>query len=133
MVSLLCRASVIWVILIVTEIFQGIARLRYLARRLGDLRSRQLGVCTGSIANFAIIAASLPWIGASTTTELLAVGLWFCALTLAFETLFGRYVAGYPWSRILADFDPRRGGWLGVGFIAMAVSPLLVARLREGA
>ncbi len=127
MLMILTRTFVIWIILIVTEIFQGIARLRYLARRLGDRRSRQLGVCTGSVANFIIIAASVRWIGAASNDELLIVGSSLCILTFAFEILFGRFVAGYPWKRIFADFDPRQGGWLGFGFIAMLLSPIIAA------
>lgn len=129
MLMILARTFVIWIILIVTEIFQGIARLRYLARRLGDRRSQQLGVCTGSVANFIIIAASIRWIGAASSNELLAVGSFLCILTFAFETLFGRLVAGYPWKRIFADFDPRQGGWLGFGFIAMLFSPMIAMRI----
>ena len=33
---------------------------------------------------------------------------------LAAEILLGRWLFGYPWSRIAEDFDPGRGGLLGV-------------------
>jgi hypothetical protein len=37
---------------------------------------------------------------------------------------------GFSWERILADFDPRRGGLLGFGMATMLVMPWLAARLR---
>ena len=51
-------------------------------------------------------------------------------LTILFEIGLGRLVLGLPWDRIAEDYDPARGGFLGVGLLFMAVSPLLAARLR---
>ena len=55
--------------------------------------------------------------------------LWLC-MTLAFEFLFGHYVAGNSWETLLADYDlPSGRVWvLLLGWIALA--PLLFHRLQ---
>jgi hypothetical protein len=125
----LLRALVIWIIIIVAETFQGIARLRFLVRRMGDLRSRQLGVLTGSAVILIITWASLPWIDATNTVERLSVGILWCILTVLFDVLLGRFVARYPWKRILADFNVLKGGLLPLGLIVMMFAPLIMASI----
>jgi hypothetical protein len=51
-------------------------------------------------------------------------------LTVVFEIGLGRLVLSLPWERIAEDYDPARGGFLGLGLLFMAVSPPLAARLR---
>jgi hypothetical protein len=48
-----------------------------------------------------------------------------------FEIGLGRLVLGLPWDRITEDYDLTRGGFLGLGLLFMAVSPLLAARVRR--
>ena len=50
----LTRGVGVWVVLIGTEFVHGIARAVWLAPAVGDFRSRQIGVFTGSIINLAI-------------------------------------------------------------------------------
>jgi hypothetical protein len=54
-----------------------------------------------------------------------AVGIWL-TLTLAFEIGLGR-AAGMSWDRIATDFDPRRGGFLGLGMLIILVAPRVLA------
>ena len=49
---------------------------------------------------------------------------------MKFEIGLGRLVLDLPWDRISADYDPSRGGFLGLGLLFMAVSPLLAARVQ---
>jgi hypothetical protein len=125
MPSLLFRTFVVWIIVIGAEILQGIIRLRFVVRKTGDLRARQIGVVTGSILNFFIILACSRFIGASSPVELFLAGGFLCILTFAFEALFGHYVVRQPWKRIFADFDILHGGYLGFGFAALLASPWL--------
>jgi len=51
-------------------------------------------------------------------------------LTLVLEIGLGRLVFGFPWERILSDYDLPRGGLMPLGLLVMALAPLLVARRR---
>jgi hypothetical protein len=124
------RACLVWLVIAVAEVLQGILRVRFLNRRVGDHRARQIGVFTGCCLVFGIAWLTLPWIGAVTWPNLVVVGLLWFALMLTFDLGFGRLVFRFPWSRIAADFDPRRGNLLGFGMLFVFAAPLLVAKLR---
>jgi hypothetical protein len=124
------RSLGVWVILILAEILHGAARAILLVPRVGDLRARQIGVFTGSAIILPIAVACIRWTGARTTGRLLATGAIWLILTLAFEFLFGRFVAGYSWQRLLADYDPAQGGFLALGMAVLFFSPWMAARIR---
>jgi hypothetical protein len=128
--GLLFRAFLVWLVIAAAEVGQGILRMRFLNRRVGDHRARQVGVATGCGLIFGIAWVSLPWIGAGTWVELAGVGLLWLLLMLAFDIGFGRLVFRFPWRRIAADFDLRRGNLLAIGMLFLFAAPLLVARLR---
>ncbi len=128
--ALLLRAALVWLLIAIAEVLQGMARIKFLNRRVGDHRARQVGVGTGCALIFAIAWFSHPWIGTTSSSHQLAVGLLWLALMLTFDVGFGRLVFRVSWTRIAADFDPRRGGLLGFGMLFLAVTPLLVAHLR---
>ena len=111
------RAFAVWLVLIVAEILHGIARGVFLVPHVGEFRSNQIGVFTGSIIILVIALVFVRWIGASRTTDLLMVGFLWLGLTLAFEVAFGRFVVGASWERLAADYnvlETQRGGCLGV-------------------
>jgi hypothetical protein len=86
------------------------------------------GAAKGTL--FGGLAAS-GWVKAGTAARLLAVGLAWVALTVLFEVALGRLVPGLPWGRLAEDYDPSRGGLMGLGLVIMTVSPVLAARLRR--
>ena len=124
------RTLAVWLLIILAETIHGILRGLFLVPVVGDLRARQIGVVIGSLIIVAIAAATIRWIGAKTHRELLVIGAVWLTLTLAFEFLFGRYVAGASWDRLLSGYDPTRGGFLALGMIVLLLSPLLAAKIR---
>ena len=57
-------------------------------------------------------------VGAPTGAAVWTCGLFWLALTLAFEIGLGR-TTGMSWDRIASDFDPRRGGLLAFGMLVI--------------
>ena len=127
---MILRAFMVWMVIVAAEVFQGSLRVRFLNRRVGDRRARQIGVFSGSGLLLVIAWFGVPWIGADTGLRLLGVGSLWLALMLAFDFAFGRLVFRVPWDRIMSDFDLRRGGLLGIGMLILFAAPLLVAKLR---
>lgn len=121
----LLRAFVVWLIIIVAESIHGVVRTLLLAPIVGDRAARQIGVLIGALLIFVIAYLCIRWIDARTKLQLLGVGLLWVVLTLLFELGLGRLVLGLPWERIAEDYEPTRGGFLGLGLLFMAVSPLL--------
>lgn len=129
----LLRAFVVWLIIIVAESIHGVVRTLLLAPIVGDRAARQIGVLIGALLIFVIAYLCIRWIDARTKLQLLGVGLLWVVLTLLFELGLGRLVLGLPWERIAEDYEPTRGGFLGLGLLFMAVSPLLAEKLRATA
>jgi hypothetical protein len=123
------RAALAWMLVILVETLHGTLRELFIAPAWGDLRARQLGVLVGCMLILVVALLTVRWIGARGRGAWLAIGLLWVSLTLTFEFSVGRAL-GYPWVRILEDYDPARGGFMVLGMAFLGVAPLLAARLR---
>jgi hypothetical protein len=127
---MLRRSLALWLLLIAAEILHGIARGILLVPHVGEFRSNQIGVFTGSLIILVIALATVRWIGAKQPAQLLGIGVLWLALTLAFEFLFGRFVVGASWERLAADYNILEGGLLPLGMIVLMLSPWIAGRVR---
>jgi hypothetical protein len=125
------RSFLIWILIAVLEIIHGIFRAKIIAPKTGDLRSRQIGVFTGSFIFFVITLISFEWIGIKSADQALVVGgLWFfCMLILEFTV--GHFYFHFPWTWLLNDFNFFKGRLLIFGMLFLALSPYLVGRIRH--
>jgi hypothetical protein len=124
------RALAVWLLIVVLESVSGTLRELVLAPAVGDLRARQVGVAVGSLLVLAVAWSTVRWIGCRTLAGQLGVGGLWVVLTVAFEVGLG-LALGRSVERLLADYDPTQGGFLGLGLLVMLLAPLLAARLRE--
>jgi hypothetical protein len=124
------RALEIWLVLVVVESVHGVARRLVLEPQFGDLRARQVSVFTGTLLITLVFWLTLRWLGSHPASRWWLLGLLWLGLTLAFEIGLGR-VIGMSWHRIAADFDPRRGGLLGLGMLVILMAPRALAG-RQG-
>ena len=124
------RGLLIWLVITVAEILHGIARAVVLVPVVGEFRSNQIGVFTGSLIILVIAWLSIFWIGASRRSDLMMVGSVWLALTLAFELLFGRLVMNLSWQRLLADYNVLAGGLMPLGLLVLLFAPLIASKIR---
>lgn len=122
----LIKALTVWLILIAAEIVHGIARAVFLVPHVGEFRSNQIGVFTGSL----IILVFVRWIGPFRSSQLLGIGVLWGGLMLAFEILFGRFVVGASWERLLSDYNVLGGGLMPLGMIVLVSSPWIAGKVR---
>jgi hypothetical protein len=87
-------------------------------------------VLTGTLLIVAVVTIFIRWLRLPTIGSMLAVGLVWVLLTVAFEIVLGRVLLGYSWERVLSDYDLFRGGLLSLGLVIFALSPLIAAKLR---
>lgn len=123
------RALLVWLVLISVEIAHGTLRAIFLVPIVGDFRSRQLGVFSGSALIFAVAFFFVRWIRAGTTRDWISVGVFWLALTLAFEIGIGRLFRS--WDDLLLDYRIDQGGLLPFGLLFLAAAPYLASRLRK--
>ena len=125
------RALAVWFLIMIAESVHGTIRRLLVEPALGDLRARQVSVFTGMLLIFAITLLCIRWMRLGSVTQLLLVGVLWGVLTLVFEIVVGMFVLGYGADRIAEDFDPRRGGFMGIGLTLMLLAPLLAAHVRK--
>ncbi len=124
------RAVAIWGGIILAEVAHGIARVLILEPIAGDFRARQIAVFTGSAIILGIALASIRWLGPRNPRQALGAGAIWLALTLTFEILFGRFVAGASWDRLWSDYNLLQGGLLPLGLLVLTMAPLAAAHWR---
>lgn len=129
--SYLVRGILAWMLIALAETLHGAVRSQFLRPITGDLASRQIGVITGSALILAIAWLVIRWIGATTRSELLAVGTVWLILMVGYEVALGR-AFGVSWERILADYDLRQGGLMLIGMCILFLAPSIAAGLRGG-
>jgi hypothetical protein len=63
--------------------------------------------------------------------QALIIGFNWLILTVIFEFLFGHYVMGHPWERLLHDYDIFAGRLWGLVLLWNLIGPYLIARLAD--
>ncbi|GGX85211.1 hypothetical protein [Vogesella alkaliphila] len=124
------RVLVVWGLIVLAETLQGMLRQLWLVPWLGELPARQLGVVSGALLILLITWATRRWLRLRTPAQQLQAGALWLLLMLLFEFGLGTLL-GYPPERLLADYDPRTGGYLGLGMLVLLLAPWLVGRRRH--
>lgn len=125
------KAVAVWVVFVVLAILNGAAREHFLVPAIGEHIAHPLSGILLSLVIFAVTLVMLPIFGRLQGKSYLMLGTVWLAMTLAFEFIFGRYVAGRSWSELLVAYDLRSGNlWLMVLVITL-LSPYAAAKLRS--
>lgn len=124
----LLRALLVWLMIMLGESLHGALRRALFSPEL-MFALRQVSVVVGVLIVFVVTWACLPWLRLRSARSALAIGVFWVALTLAFEAALGR-ILGIGWPQILAEYDLSRGGLMPLGLLAMALTPWLVLRLQ---
>lgn len=127
---MILRYTLAWFILMVAAIINGAIREAVYKNRLGDLSAHQFSTLTGIILIGVIVwGLSRLWPLAS-AKQAWTVGFVWLAMTIAFEFLFGNFIAGHPWSKLLHDYNIFAGRvWLLV-LIWTTIAPYVFYKLK---
>lgn len=109
-------------------IANGAVRQFWYGRYLGELPAHQLSTLTGLILFGIYIFCIMRLFPPVTGNQAVSVGLLWLGLTVAFEFLFGHYVAGHAWSHLFQDYNLFAGRlWLLV-LLWLTLAPYLFYR-----
>ena len=126
---LFIKSVLIWLVIAATETVHGIIRARFLAPKVGDLRSRQIGVFTGSLLFYIITFFSISWLNPQSDGETFLIGTVWLVLMVLFEVLLGRYVFKFPWKWLIEEYNVFKGKLLLFGMIFLFFAPYIVRKL----
>jgi hypothetical protein len=121
-----------WLVLTVLAILNGALR--------NYTYSRVVGEYAGHVISSVVLIVLFPLVTyvflasvkvAYRSLDLLLVGAIWLVLTVAFEFLFGHYVAGHPWSRLLGDYNILKGRVWALVLLAVFLAPLIAGNLAR--
>ncbi|MEA5625021.1 hypothetical protein [Nostoc sp. UHCC 0251] len=124
------RSIGVWLVFIVAESLNGTVRNLFLAPSLGDFWAQQISFFTGSILVLTIAIVFVQWLYDFRVSQLLGVGLLWLLLTVGFEISLGRFILGYSWERITADYNLLQGGLMSIGLVLFTLAPLIAAKIQ---
>ncbi|SMC21952.1 hypothetical protein SAMN02746041_01328 [Desulfacinum hydrothermale DSM 13146] len=100
---------IVWLVLAVVAVGNGLIRELTYGRRLGELRAHQISSVLAIVFFSLVIAAAHHVRPLASFSQAVRVGIVWVVMTVAFELGFGHYVAGHSWRRLLADYHVLRG------------------------
>lgn len=127
--ALIGRAAVLWFVILLLAIANGVLRERVLIPRLGVSGGLVLsGVLLGAL--IVIVAfIGVGWLGRRDARALLLVGAGWLLATLVFKFGFG-LARGKPLAEILAAWTFRDGNLWPLVLVVTALAPWLAGKLR---
>ncbi len=130
-VNLFLKTSMIWIIIALFAILNGIFRESVLVSTLGPSMAISVSGLMLSLIVFIVTYLSFPLFGKHPSHTYFLIGLQWVVMTLVFELLFGHYVVGKPWSDILQVFNIMKGDLFIIVLVMSLLSPLLVAKIKR--
>jgi len=120
-----------WMPMIPIAIINALIREKFLTGFLSELHAHQVSTATAVILfSVYILAVTGIW-KLKSRRRASATGLLWFVLTVSFEFLFGHFVMGHPWSRLLHDYNILAGRLWVIIPAWIAFAPYVFYRIRE--
>lgn len=125
---MILRYVLAWIPMIFIGIINGIVREATYGKYLSELRAHQVSTVTG-----VLLFGLYIWLLArlwrfESLAPAVTIGCIWLGLTVAFEFIFGHYIAGHSWSKLIADYNILAGRVWIVVLIWIAIAPMLFYR-----
>ncbi|MCT6699983.1 hypothetical protein [Rheinheimera sp. 4Y26] len=128
-VTVAFRSLLVWVVILLLAILNGIFRAAVLLPWLGVPWGMLLSGALLSVIIFSAAYLTLPWLGTRRVASLWGIGLGWLALTLIFEIAIGRW-QGMSWSVMLEAYTFKDGNIWPLVLLVVAVAPVMAAKIR---
>lgn len=125
------RQLLAWFVMLLLAVANGTLRDFTYGQHVPELYAHQLSTLSGSVLLGAVMWGYVRFWPPGSARHALYIGLFWMALTVAFELLFFHYVAGHPWEKLLANYNLLRGRLWVLLLAWVAFAPLLFYRLRQ--
>ncbi|MCK9261196.1 MAG: hypothetical protein M0P63_15730 [Azoarcus sp.] len=122
-----------WFVMLLVSIANGMVRDFTYGTQMSPLAAHQVSTVCGMVLLGIVIRFVDRLAPPFCAREAMEVGLFWAALTLAFEFIFFHYVGGHSWVELLANYDVSAGRvWVFlVLWIAVAPSVFFLLRRRS--
>ncbi len=120
-----------WIPMVFIAIANGVLRQAWYGKYLSELHAHQLSTLIGALLFVVYIRVVIRFWEPSSAGQAITIGLVWLALTVAFEFLFGHFVVGHPWTRLLQDYNLFAGRVWSLLLVWVMVAPYVFYRLRK--
>lgn len=115
MLSVMVRPLIVWVLLALLAVSNGMVREAVFTPAWGPAAGHVISTFILATLILIVSAMSLRFLQIESPSRAWVVGLLWAVLTLAFEFLAGHYLFGNEWEKILHDYDVFAGRvWIAV-------------------
>lgn len=128
--SVWLKSTALWLLILVLAVANGLLREHLLIPALGSAAGLAASGTLLSAAIFLVAWLAAPWYGRLSTRGWLGIGLYWLALTLAFEFGLGRFVQHHTWDQLLAAYTFQGGNLWPLVLVITLLAPWLAARMR---
>jgi hypothetical protein len=120
-----------WFPMIIIAIANGLFREKVLVGRLNELQAHQ-----ASTASMIVLFGIYVWVlfkiwQPESINQVIMIGLLWLILTVVFEFLFGHYVAGHSWEKLLQDYNIAKGRVWVLVLIWVTIAPYIIYQLQN--
>lgn len=120
-----------WFPMVVIAIANGLLRESWYGRHLSELAAHQVSTLTAVILLGVYIYSVVGIWRPASAARAIAIGVLWLSMTIAFEFIFGRYLAGHSWDRLLHDYNVLAGRLWPLVLVWVGVSPYLFYRIGK--
>ena len=139
---MLAKYFLLWFPMVIIAIINGIIRQLFFTNYADELGSHQLSVISGITffakwANLDLedsplwIAGEIRIVGIESAHMAIKIGLMWLVMTVIFEFIFGHYVMGNSWEKLLHDYNLLEGRLWVVVLIWTTISPYVFYLIRK--
>ena len=120
-----------WLGMVILAILNGAIREKVYGKFMGELTAHQLSTLAGIILFGVYIWILTGMFRIESSRQALLIGSIWLIMTTVFEFVFGHYVMGHPWNRLLHDYNILKGRVWSLMLIWTFVAPYAFFRLRS--
>lgn len=119
-----------WFAMLLVSVLNGTLRDYSYGRHMPELLAHQLSTLIGLVLLGVVIRLYMRRWPFASARQAMGIGLFWMALTVAFEFLFFHYVGGHAWTVLLANYDLSEGRLWPLILLWVGFAPYLFYRLR---
>jgi len=127
--EMLTRYLLLWLLLAIVAIANGIVRQSTYGKAVSDLAAHQISTVTAILAFAAVVWIANRFWPIESASQAWTIGFIWLAMTVAFEFGFGHYVAGHSWDRLLMDYNILRGRVWALVLVWVTIMPFVIFKL----
>ncbi len=120
-----------WLGLVILAILNGAIREKAYGPFMRELPAHQLSTFIGLILFGGYIWTITGVFPIESSRQAIVIGAMWLIMTVVFEFVFGHYVIGHPWRRLLQDYNLLEGRVWSLVLLWTAVAPYVCFRIRS--